>query len=521
MGMELISILSKTVFLECLRCPLLAWEVLHGRKLSDDQEETPLAMELGREVHRLGRELFPEGRFVKREDNFSLANGRFQEGDTFFEVPVLVPWQNGWSLKCRIDVGRFRDGMWDFYEIKSSTRLKPEHLWDIAFQLFLLKRLGIEVRSFWLTHLNPEYIRDGALDLKELFCEVDLTESATELASKIEVRIRQIIATAEGSKPKSALGMRCFKNACIDRDDECSLKAACFEFLPERSILDLIQIRKKRAFELIKDGITKIADIPDDEFEKEGKIVTAQRIQRECELSNELHIDIPRIKDFLCKITFPIFAIDLETLRVVIPFWNYTSPSDIVPFQYSLHVLSSLNDAPAHHAFLSDGISDPRPFILQDFHAALGNAGSIIAYNTSFEISRLRSAVKTYPAYCSWLEENVIPRIVDLWTPFKKMHYYHPSQSGSTSIKAVLPALVGASYDNLEIHDGMQASDDYYRSHLLHRGDKALVRQQLLQYCEQDTLGIIQIIRQLFFLCTNSTKGIHENQRPHCTSQHT
>ena len=53
--------------------------------------------------------------------------------------------------------------------------------------------------------------------------------------------------------------------------------------------------------------------------------------------------------------------------------------------------------------------------------------------------------------------------IVDLLVPFRQFAHYHPDQHGSCSIKAVLPALCGTTYDDLEIGKGDEASREYVR----------------------------------------------------------
>jgi len=70
---------------------------------------------------------------------------------------------------------------------------------------------------------------------------------------------------------------------------------------------------------------------------------------------------------------------------------------------------------------------------------------------------------------------------------------------GSYSIKAVLPALVPElSYDDLEINEGGLASIAY--ESLQTETDLmfiAEIKQQLLEYCKLDTLGMVRILEKL------------------------
>jgi hypothetical protein len=83
--------------------------------------------------------------------------------------------------------------------------------------------------------------------------------------------------------------------------------------------------------------------------------------------------------------------------------------------------------------------------------------------------------------------------------PFQKKYYYSPEMKGSYSIKAVLPALVPElSYDDLEINEGGLASIAY--ESLQTEIDLMFIaelKQQLLEYCKLDTLGMVRILEKL------------------------
>ena len=61
-----------------------------------------------------------------------------------------------------------------------------------------------------------------------------------------------------------------------------------------------------------------------------------------------------------------------------------------------------------------------------------------------------------------WVE-GLLPRFFDLLDVFRPYHYYHPAQRGSASLKSVLPALTGKSYEGLEIQEGGTASREFLR----------------------------------------------------------
>jgi hypothetical protein len=118
-----------------------------------------------------------------------------------------------------------------------------------------------------------------------------------------------------------------------------------------------------------------------------------------------------------------------------------------------------------------------------------------VAYNAQFELSRLEECCSALPEFRPWMR-GVAKRVVDLLLPFRGFWYYHPAQHGSASMKAVLPALTGRGYGDLDIQDGNTASLEFLRVH--HGGateqERQRVRQQLEEYCGRDTEGMVEIV---------------------------
>jgi hypothetical protein len=151
-----------------------------------------------------------------------------------------------------------------------------------------------------------------------------------------------------------------------------------------------------------------------------------------------------------------------------------------------------------HYWHLADSPKDPRPELLKQLHGYLGDKGSIIVYNQSFEQGVLRDLSIAFPKYSEW-SEAVISRLIDLIVPFRSFHYYHPLQQGSASIKAVLPAITGQGYEGLAIADGEEASLRYLD--ITYGGvseeERLRTREELLAYCGLDTEGMVRIIKRL------------------------
>jgi predicted RecB family nuclease len=128
---------------------------------------------------------------------------------------------------------------------------------------------------------------------------------------------------------------------------------------------------------------------------------------------------------------------------------------------------------------------------------SLGQEGSICVYS-GYEARVIRELAEALPELRTDLE-NLLPRLWDLH-PVIKAHYYHPGFQGSYSIKSVLPTLVPAlAYSNLEIQGGGMASFQFYRMVFeeVDAVERKRIRDALLQYCERDTLAMVELRRAL------------------------
>jgi hypothetical protein len=163
-----------------------------------------------------------------------------------------------------------------------------------------------------------------------------------------------------------------------------------------------------------------------------------------------------------------------------------------------VHVVEKPGTKPKHIPFLADGPHDPRPALLSALKEAIGTEGSVLVYYESFEKARLRELAAAFPEYKGWVA-GVTERIVDLLVPFRDFTYYHPSQDGSASLKKVMPAVTGISYDELEIAHGDIASLRYMQATFgeCTAVERRKIRKDLLTYCQQDTGGMVTIVEKL------------------------
>lgn len=481
------SILSKTNFLYGLQCHKYLWTLLHDpQSIPPPDAATQFVFDQGHEVGALAQKLFPNGFNVPTSDfstNCRITRENLGGDRPLFEAGILAG-----NIYCRLDVlNPVGDGSWDIIEVKSATSVKDVNVLDVAFQKFCCASAGLKIRGCKLAYINNKYVRHGKIDPHQLFTVEDITARVDTASGGLAQDVEEILSVMSQQRcPEAGIGQHC------KEPYECPMQAVCWAFLPEHSVFDLYWAGKKR-FELYEKGVLHIKDIPSG-FAVNPK----QQIQINCVNSGESHVNKTGIKSFLDLLKHPVYFLDFETFGTAIPLFDGTRPYQQIPFQFSLHVVFDNGDGTLHFSYLADGPEDPRPKLAAELKQLLKYSGSIVAYHAPFEKQVLEELAVALPEYREWVD-GLQGRIVDLLKPFSNFHYYHPGQKGSASLKKVLPVLTGISYEGLAISDGKLAGVAYMAATYGNASEeeRKKIRQDLLQYCGQDTGGMVEIINRL------------------------
>ena len=249
----------------------------------------------------------------------------------------------------------------------------------------------------------------------------------------------------------------------------------------------------KSALQLLGLGVDRITDIPEDYL-----LTPSQQLQVNTARGGGAHFDPVALGRFLASLQWPIYYFDVETFMAPIPKFDASRPWEAIMFQWSIHRLDSLESKPVHSQFLYRGTDDPRPHAMQALSEAIGPEGTILAYFANYERRILDYCGRAFPEFKP-LVKQVKSRMMDLHEPFKDLSYYHPNQYGSTSLKAVLPALTRNDYSDLEVQKGDTASLLYEQATYGSLPDekRTEIYGHLEDYCERDTLAMIWIQKAL------------------------
>ena len=420
---------------------------------------------------------------------------------------------NGLSNYCAVDILHRTPGGWAIYEVKSTTshiadrtlsdnkfvKKVKKYATDIAYQKWVLEGCGVNVTGTYLVTLNSDYVRQGELDIQQLFNIIDLKELVAQKLAKVTVTAPLAHNTlAQESEPEIKISADCNTPYQCEYWQYCTRQAGLDLENDKATVFDLYGMWTSKKFELYNAGKVTFKDV-----QHEKKFNAMQRMQVDCTLNSQDHINEAGIKEFLDKITYPLYFLDFESMQPTLPQWDGTRPYMQVCFQYSLHYIEHEGGELKHKEFLapSDG-SDPRRLLAEALCRDIPMNVCTMAYNDPFEKTRIKEMAKAFPDLAQHLE-NIEQNIIDLLIPFREGHYYTPAMGGSFSIKSVLPALFPdndeLNYHNLNhrVQNGGQAMSVFPQIKDMQAEEAAEARQALLAYCHLDTLAMVRVWEKL------------------------
>ena len=247
-------ILSKSTYIKGLQCEKALY--MHKKhpylrdKLSIEQRAK---FQRGTDVGVLAHEVFPGGidmspaspsQFPKKAqetwDNLSnpevkvMYEAVFQHNDTLIMLDILV-----------------RDGdKWLAVEVKSSLRLSDTYYNDAALQYYVLKGCGVPLSDFRLMYLNGDYVKDGPIDVQQLFKMESVMEYVVEredfVAKNVE-RLKAVVSLPHA--PLVDIGTQCHDPY------PCDFQGYCWKHVPKDSFLFTTAMDDEALFENYFNGV--------------------------------------------------------------------------------------------------------------------------------------------------------------------------------------------------------------------------------------------------------------------------
>lgn len=485
------KLLSKTKLMKGYRCLKCIYLTTHHPEL-----EAPITPDIqalfdqGNEVGAKAREHYRGGVLVDNKPwDFTGALAKTRELLTNGTAIIYEAAFEYMGCFARADIIQYFPDTkhWRIFEVKSSTKVKPEHYDDIGLQAWVMEKSGLLVGQINIVHLNTDCRYP---DLSNLFKEVDVTEKIREKYPSIEPKINEIFSTIEKPQvPDIDIGPYCLTPT------ECGFTQHCWKQkkIPEVSEFNLPGIKNKK-WKFYYDGIVALDDPRlSDLNELQERVVT-------CFKTGERYINKELIQAALSGWQFPLIFLDFETINPAIPRYDGCRPFDQMPFQFSVHIWQSPDADITHKEFLHESADDPRSSLIPALLEACGEQGSIVAYFGRFEEERIQALADYSHQYRDVLI-NLIDRIVDP-LPIIRDAVYDNEFGGSFSLKSVAPALLGEShsYDNMLVANGNDAQRAFVEliSPNSPEDRKLILKNAMIEYCKKDTFVMVELVQWLF-----------------------
>ena len=491
--------LSKSRYCSAVQCPKMLWLRTNKPEEFDDSVMNEAVLQTGNEVGDLAMGLFGgfvEVPFDRRLQNMIDETTRLMDGGTEIIAEASFSYHGAF---CSVDILKnLGDKHVELYEVKSSTEVKEIYYHDVAYQCYVLSKLGYTIERACVVHINNEYVRHGELDLQELFVVEDVTKIASDLYEDVEERIAFLGEyMKQADDPEKEIGLHCFDPY------DCGFFDYCTRDLPHPNIFDVRGrgVNKKKKIECLCAGYVSFEEIWESKAIKDTYM---KQVDFEIhDLPPEIHKD--KIKAFLDTLSYPLYFLDFETFQPAIPLFDNSKPFEQIPFQYSLHYIENEGGELKHKEHLAYPGEDPRRILAERLCKDIPLDVCTMAYNMGFEKGRIKSLAALYPDLADHLM-NIHDNIVDLMIPFQKKYYYCREMQGSYSIKYVLPALFpddpALDYHNLEgVHHGGEAMETFKRMVDMGPDELEEWRGYLLKYCELDTYAMVKIWEKLMEIC--------------------
>jgi len=411
------------------------------------------------------------------------------------------------------------------------------YVYDLAVQRYIiendLKQNGeedkIEQIKYYLAVLNSEYVFNGEYkdetpvyntdkNGNEIISFIDFTSITKDMMDKIDLdreKVEEYITQLNGDE--CPLGIYCeYKNTT-----KCKYTKICWDKVPkENSIFNFFESNfgfigedgiKRERYDLVNDGYLSMLDMPKKWLTKEKHLMQKKVLE-----TKEAYFNKQKIIDGIKQLKYPIYHLDFETFPCPLPRYKGEKCYTQSVFQFSLHIerKEGICDKEKDHIeYLAIDHQDRREELVKKMCENIGDEGTVLVYNESFEKTRLKELASIFPEYKDKLLRirdmvfdlmDIVKTKTKLYETLgysneeaKSFNYYDYRMSGSYSIKKVLPLFSDLTYKDMEIGNGVEAMVAYANFPKLNETEYKHRYQKLVEYCKQDTWAMYMVLEGL------------------------
>ncbi len=457
-------------------------------------------------------------------------------------------------------------------EVKATTEPKKEHMYDLSYQHFILLKnyTLLEKWNFYLMTINRNFVllkNNIEFQILDFFQITDFYYNSNPIYDDLGFPKSKSLNLIEGI-------LTLENNFDFDYIFDKIVEIQQNDLMPEEKISDNLNLfgknellqffkqlegidaenslfnfrsdsgssLKKKLYLYYEDNLNYIHEVADKELVSKKispkdippknssdryqylRMNKLWRLLQKDVTSKDIHfVDKSLIKEHLKKYKTPIYMFDFEAVNLAQPRIKYSSPYEQVPYQYSIHIIHDIDNFDyetlkgiTHLEYLPH---DNRNFYEELFKNLTNDLtkfgfGTYVAFNKTFEQMVIKNALKPYKKLSNDIVDKlskINENIIDLMIPFRDMYYYHPTQKGSYSIKAIAPLFSNLNYKDLNeiVQKGDQSASqakNWLIDNIQDSTNRWLsIREDMLKYCKYDTLSMVAIFQSLIEI-NNSKK---------------
>ncbi|MBE6346027.1 MAG: hypothetical protein E7067_02270 [Lentimicrobiaceae bacterium] len=323
-------ILSKSTFIKGEQCQKALYMYKKHPYLRDKLSiEQRAKFKRGTDVGVLARTYFPNGinmtpsspslfqkMFEKTMENLNnpdintMYEAIFIYNDTLIMLDILV-----------------RDGdKWRAIEVKSSLSLSETYYKDAALQYYVLNGCKVPISDMQLMYINNEYVKNGDIDVKQLFIFKSVKDYAEQQLNIIDKKVNEYKSVvALNNAPRINIGTQCFSPY------KCEFLGHCWKKIPQDSFLHTTDYSDKELFSLYNSGITDNRS-----FKKIIDPLSLEMSQIETLEQNTYYLNYKTFYDLIGKRTESIAFLNILFYRPAVPILEGHKPYQEIVLAFSI-----------------------------------------------------------------------------------------------------------------------------------------------------------------------------------------
>lgn len=215
---------------------------------------------------------------------------------------------------------------WRAIEVKSSFSLSETYYQDAALQYYVLNGCKVPISDMQLMYINNEYVRNGDIDVKQLFIFKSVKDYAEQQLDSIDRKVNEFKEVVNlANAPKINIGTQCFNPYT------CEFKGHCWKRVPNDSFLHTNSYSDKELFSLYNSGIQSNI-----EFKKIIDPLSLEMNQLDALEQDTFYLNYKTLYDLTGKKTQSIAFLNILFYKPAVPILDGHKPYQEVILAFSI-----------------------------------------------------------------------------------------------------------------------------------------------------------------------------------------